>query len=105
MALGNIWAYGLARYGRMRSSLLVRIGGLALATGVGVLAGVGVAGAPPERVFEAPSYGYSVPPCPTEDSPGPCFWDAATMGNGRGRSFVVGVDQVVRYADGKVAAR
>lgn len=28
-----------------------------------------------------------LPPCPTEDSTN-CAWDAATMGNGAGRSFV-----------------
>jgi hypothetical protein len=26
-------------------------------------------------------------PCPTEDSPGPCHWDAQTQGNGQGTSF------------------
>lgn len=29
----------------------------------------------------------SLPPCPTEDSPGPCHWDAQTQGNGQGTSF------------------
>ena len=29
-----------------------------------------------------------VPPCATEDSDD-CYWDAPTMGNGHGRSFVV----------------
>lgn len=38
-----------------------------------------------------------VPACVTEDSAGPCYWDAATMGNGHGRSFVVGSDQAVYY--------
>lgn len=28
-------------------------------------------------------------PCATEDSPGPCFWDAESRGNGVGRSFYV----------------
>lgn len=28
-------------------------------------------------------------PCASEDSPGPCYWNAATRGNGAGRSFVV----------------
>ena len=83
----------------------VRIGALVMGVGVGVLAGVGIAAPPQERFFEAPSYGYSVPPCAAEDSPGPCFWDASTMGNGRGRSFVVGVDQVVRYSDGETRSR
>jgi hypothetical protein len=30
-----------------------------------------------------------VPACPTEDAPGPCYWDADTMGNGEGKSFTV----------------
>lgn len=25
-----------------------------------------------------------LPPCPTEDAAGPCYWDAETMGNGDG---------------------
>lgn len=37
-----------------------------------------------------------VPTCATEDSVGPCFWDA-TRGNRHGRSFVVGADQVIYY--------
>lgn len=28
-------------------------------------------------------------PCATEDSAGPCYWDADEQGNGQGRSFVV----------------
>jgi hypothetical protein len=27
-------------------------------------------------------------PCATEDSPGPCFWDAQTRGNHLGHSFI-----------------
>jgi len=33
-------------------------------------------------------HGEPLPACPTEDSDD-CYWDAATMGNGSGRSFVV----------------
>ena len=29
-----------------------------------------------------------MPPCESEDSAGPCYWDAAHRGNGVGRSFV-----------------
>ncbi len=29
-----------------------------------------------------------LPPCAEEDSPGPCYWDAQTRGNGLGTSFV-----------------
>jgi hypothetical protein len=32
-------------------------------------------------------HGEPLPPCPTEDS-SDCYWDAATMGNGQGRSFI-----------------
>lgn len=35
--------------------------------------------------------------CATEDAPGPCVWDAGRQGNGKGRSFVRGADQRVRY--------
>lgn len=28
-------------------------------------------------------------PCASEDSAGPCVWDARHMGNGEGRSFMV----------------
>jgi hypothetical protein len=31
----------------------------------------------------------TLPPCPTEDSTG-CYWDADTMGNGRGHDVVTG---------------
>lgn len=37
------------------------------------------------------------PPCVTEDSPGPCYWDAPTRGNGIGQSFIVTPDQTVIY--------
>lgn len=36
-------------------------------------------------------------PCATEDSPGPCYWDARIHGNGKGRSFIVHADQSVEY--------
>jgi len=32
-------------------------------------------------------HGEPLPPCPTEDSHD-CYWDARTMGNGEGRSFI-----------------
>jgi hypothetical protein len=35
--------------------------------------------------------------CATEDSPGPCLWDAAFSGNGHGRSFLRRADGRVRY--------
>lgn len=30
----------------------------------------------------------TIPACQYEDSPGPCKWDAAKQGNGKGTSFV-----------------
>ena len=36
-------------------------------------------------------------PCADEDSPGPCYWDAARRGNGEGNSFIVNNDQTVTY--------
>jgi len=38
-------------------------------------------------------------PCAEEDSPGPCFWDAKTMGNKGGRSFYIDAAQVIHYKD------
>lgn len=43
------------------------------------------------------TYGYA--PCEFEDSPGPCYWDASTMGNGIGNSFVVHADGSVEYIE------
>ncbi len=40
-----------------------------------------------------------VPPCVTEDAPGPCRWDATEHGDGTGRSFVVTPDGAVLYDD------
>ena len=37
-------------------------------------------------------------PCAQEDSPGPCYWDASTMGNGVGLSYTVDAAQVVHYS-------
>ena len=36
-------------------------------------------------------------PCAEEDSPGPCYWDAARRGNGQGTSFIVNNNQTVTY--------
>ena len=41
---------------------------------------------------QAPEF---IEPCPTEDSLA-CVWDASSRGNGLGRSFVVGWDDVPR---------
>jgi len=44
-------------------------------------------GASLELATTSASAGTGLRPCVTEDDPGPCYWDAMTMGNGRGRSF------------------
>lgn len=36
-------------------------------------------------------------PCATEDSAGPCHWDASERGNRQGRTFTVHADQSVTY--------
>lgn len=38
-----------------------------------------------------------LPRCQTEDSIGPCYWDAKTQGNGNGTSFWVDKDGNVHY--------
>jgi hypothetical protein len=43
-----------------------------------------------------PSVTAGLKPCPVEDDPGPCFWDAKHRGNGHGRSFIV-INDVVTY--------
>lgn len=41
--------------------------------------------------------------CATEDSAGPCYWDARVRGNGKGHSFVVHEDGRVEYVDPETA--
>lgn len=41
-----------------------------------------------------------IPPCETEDAPGPCRWDAAAAGDGAGSSFTVLESGAVLYDDG-----
>jgi len=68
---------------------------------VAVLA-FGVATAPAEAAKPAaPSWAPAgSKACPAEDSPGPCYWDAAKRGNRKGQTFYVTRDQrVVRTAD------
>ena len=38
-----------------------------------------------------------LPACQYEDTPGPCYWDAAAQGNGQGDSFWVDANQEVHY--------
>lgn len=40
-----------------------------------------------------------LPPCENEDGPGPCRWNAQTMGNGVGLSYTITCDQVTIYDD------
>jgi hypothetical protein len=47
------------------------------------------------------TYGYA--PCATEDDAGPCYWDAQTMGNGGGESYVVHAGGIVEYSSAEVA--
>lgn len=37
--------------------------------------------------------------CASEDSLGPCYWDARTMGNDKGKSFVIHPDQTIEYVN------
>jgi hypothetical protein len=57
-------------------------------------AGYGVAQLIAEMINPAPA---PLAACVSEDSPGPCYWDADTRGNGRGTSFVVTEDDTVIY--------
>lgn len=40
---------------------------------------------------------HNVPACAHEDSVGPCYWDATTRGNGKGRSFIVTDDNEIFF--------
>ena len=74
---------------------------LAVAAFLAVLGVIGwVASSTPENpvspfIAHAVEMGYF--PCATEDSDGPCYWDASRRGNGAGRSFVVSDDGEVFY--------
>lgn len=46
--------------------------------------------------------GAAFRPCATEDSDGPCYWDAKVRGNGAGRSFWVDAQQRVHYPTARV---
>lgn len=52
-------------------------------------AGIGHARMPNDLATQPPAMAVkaALTPCPTEDSPGPCHWDAQTQGNGQGTSF------------------
>lgn len=50
--------------------------------------------------FHDDSDAWQMDPCAQEDSPGPCYWNASTMGNGVGMSFYVDAQQIVHYDEG-----
>jgi hypothetical protein len=109
----NRWPNGPVSSGTRRShhSLAMRLATAVLCMGVGGLAGYGVGSTPvvgntpAVGSTPAPAVAQALPPCPTEDSVEPCFWDASQRSNGRGRSFVVLPDCWVQYADGELARR
>lgn len=49
------------------------------------------------QVHESPKPTIKSTPCATEDSPGPCYWDAQHRGNGKGKSFRVLKNGKVEY--------
>jgi hypothetical protein len=61
-----------------------------LALAVAAVLAVPACSAPNDR-----TQGYK--PCATEDSAGPCYWDAAHRGNGKGKSFRVLANGKVEY--------
>jgi hypothetical protein len=61
----------------------------ALIVGIGATAAFGWAVLPGDEP--------SMAACATEDSDGPCYWDAAKRGNGDGVSFTVTADGVTHY--------
>jgi hypothetical protein len=54
-------------------------------------------GSAPSHAATAPVQHQGYHPCVQEDSPGPCWWDAARQGNGVGQSFWVDRHQAVHY--------
>lgn len=82
---------------RMVVALVLGVMGL-----VGCVPAYAVEGAAPAGSWVLASTGNPVvvpdTPCESEDQEyGPCLWDARTMGNGRGRSFIVEEDGSVSY--------
>lgn len=65
--------------------VLAKVGGVAVLATV-ALAPHADATAPAPAVVRPAAL---LPPCPVDDSPGPCYWNAATRGNGEGMSFIV----------------
>jgi hypothetical protein len=77
--------------------------GYVVGVGMGLLLGLGVGWGVGSSPVEGPSVEAAsvqlLPPCPAEDSPGPCFWDAGSRGDGSGRSFTVDGFGVLTYWD------
>ena len=71
-----------------------------LATGATIGAALVLAATFSPNVGDVESVGEpngQIAECESEDSAGPCYWDAATRGNGLGESFMVNADQTVIY--------
>ena len=84
----------------MRMVVALVLGVLALAGCVPAYAGEGeaTAGSWVLAATGAPVDVSETPACESEDQEyGPCLWDARTMGNGSGRSFIVEEDGSVSY--------
>ena len=78
-----------------------------LATALAIIAGVFATACEPVEepnpasTGQAKSWTRGYKPCKTEDSKGPCYWDARKHGNGKGRSFTVTKDGRVIYRNSK----
>lgn len=42
---------------------------------------------------------HYLPPCASDDGPGPCRWDASKRGNGKGQSFIMTADGTVTHLE------
>lgn len=62
----------------------------------GVMLGAATHSHTPALIVHAQQMGYHA--CAHEDSLGPCYWDATTQGNHKGRSFVVTDDGEVFFS-------
>lgn len=53
----------------------------------------------PDTSTTSTSTATTLAPCPTEDSTGPCHWNASHQGDGNGHSFTRNTDGTVTYTD------
>lgn len=51
----------------------------------------------PASTGDVKSWTRGYKPCKTEDSNGPCYWNARKRGNGKGKSFVIHKNGDVEY--------